>query len=251
MSKIFLLISYLSNKQKCKNSLNPFSQKSITKNFSFKSKISQKTKNTTKLTKDKKDFKDITKETKENIQSNTKEESTNIFNKKSHMENSKPSNESIFLFSHDSAKKYYLLNFSLLSVYTLLCSKIANDPEYPDFLRHSLNGFIGLTTFGLVAILFFAKRHVYSIYLQRPSNILLIKTYSKFGLGNKQYQLPVSEIKEMISIDRKFKKLRTGIYMIKPTQKYQFFRIINVFFIRPQKQNNYMFDEIFAKKLKK
>jgi len=239
MSKLFLMLSYQSYKNSCSTkAFKLYPYRELSKKFSLKPRTS---------TKSSKILKEVKKETKENT-AQSKEQTTGSTNR---TQDSTRTSESIFIFSHDTAKKYYLLNFSFLSMYTVLCAKVASDPEYPDFLRHSMNGFIGLTTFGIVAIMFFAKRHVYSIYLQKPSNILLIKTYSKFGLSNKQFQLPVSDVKEMIPLDRKFKKLRTGVYIIKPTEKYKYFKFFNVFFIRPSKTNNYLFDEIFAKKLKK
>jgi hypothetical protein len=239
MSKIFLILNYLqTQKNSLPSNFTIYPYKKLSKKFSLKPRTS---------TKSSKFLKEAKKEKKENTTQST--EQTTQSTKKA--QETPRTNESIFIFSHDTAKKYYLMNFSFLSLYSVLCAKVASDPEYPDFLRTSMNGFIGLTTFGLMAILFFSKRHVYSIYLQKPSNILLIKTYSKFGFSNKQYQLPVNDIKEMISVDRKFKKFRTGLYMIKPTEKYKYFKFLNVFFIRPSKSNNYVFDEIFAKKLKK
>ena len=244
MSKIFLIFGYLTSTN-LKSKL--YNNSLISKKFSIKAKTSSKT--SSKILKEKKD-------TKENPQINSRVESNSSAQPKTKTSGENPStksttNESIFLFSHETAKKYYLLNFSFLSIYSALCMKISADPEYPDFLRTSMNGFIGLTSFGLVFLLFFSRRHVYSIYLQKPSNILLIKTYSMFGFGNKKYQLPVNDVKEIISLDRKFKKIRTGVYMIKPNEKYKYFYLFNGFFIRPSKNNNYMFDEIFAKKIKK
>jgi hypothetical protein len=158
--------------------------------------------------------------------------------------------ENIFIFSHDTAGKYYLLNFGFLSAYTGITFSISINPEYPDYLRNSLYFFMLISSMTMIAILFFSKRHIASIHLVKPGNILNIKTFRKFGYSNTSFQMPVSEVKEIVSFSKYIKTNKTGLYLIRPV-KAKYFTFGNFFIIRPAKTNNYMFDEIFAKKLKK
>jgi hypothetical protein len=157
--------------------------------------------------------------------------------------------ENIFIFSHETGRRYYKLNVAFLGLYSLMNLNILKDKDYPDYLRKSMVIFLSLTAGALIVIGLFASRHVESIHLKKPANILLINTFSKFGFSTKNYQLPVKDIKEVIPLSRYIRTKNTGLYLIKPTPNHKYFKFLNFFIIRPQKTNNIHFDEIFSSKL--
>jgi len=174
-------------------------------------------------------------------------DSLNLNNAKS---NTKPKEETIFIFSHDTARKYYSMNVIPLIGYIAVSAASLVDSDYPDYLRKTMYFFMATGVLILTGLSIYAKRHVHSMQLVKPSNILLIKTFSKFGFGkDRTYQVPIKDIVEMIPISKFIRTKNTGIYIMKPNQNTKYFRFMNFFFIRPK--SSLEFDQIFKSKIKK
>jgi hypothetical protein len=162
----------------------------------------------------------------------------------------KDKEEKIFLFSHDTAKKYYQMNVLPLIGYLGLSSASLLNSDYPDYLRRTMTMFMSASFLALLGISIYAKRHIYSIHLMKPSNILIIETFSKLGFGKfKTYQMPLKDVTEMIPVSKYIKTKNTGIYILKPNQSTKYFNFLNFFFIRPK--SGLEFDQIFKSKLRK
>jgi hypothetical protein len=163
---------------------------------------------------------------------------------------SKQKEETIFLFSHDTARKYYKINVFPLLGYVVVSGACLIDSDYPDYLRNTMYLFMGASLLVLVGITFYAKRHIHTLKLVKPSNILLVSTFSKSGFGkDRLYQVPLKDILEMIPISKYIGTKNTGIYIMKPNQSTKYFHFMNFFFIRPK--SGIEFDAIFKNKIKK
>jgi hypothetical protein len=162
----------------------------------------------------------------------------------------KQKEETIFLFSHDSARKYYKLNVLPLLGYVVVSGASLIDSDYPDYLRNTMYLFMGASLLVLTGVTMYAKRHVHTLKLVKPSNILLVSTFSKAGFGkDRLYQVPLKDIVEMIPVSKYIGTKNTGIYIMKPNQNTKYFHFMNFFFIRPK--SGLEFDAIFKSKIKK
>jgi hypothetical protein len=158
--------------------------------------------------------------------------------------------ETIFLFSHGSAKNYYKLNVLPLFIYLGICFSILILTDVPDQLKKTMR-FFGTNSFLLLlAISFYSKRHINHLSLTKPGNIILMKTFSKLGLGKfNEYQIPLKDIGPLIPISKYIRTKKTGIYILKPSQDIKYFYFMNFFFIRPT--SNPEFDKLFKNKIQK
>jgi hypothetical protein len=195
---------------------------------------------------------------------NTSHKRNNIFSYKKYFSNkvgtnkissipattSKQKEETLFLFSHDTARKYYKLNVFPLLGYLVVSGACLFDSDYPDYLRNTMYLFMGSSMLVLTGISIYAKRHVHTLKLVKPSNILLVSTFSKSGFGkDRLYQVPIKDILEMIPISKYIGTKSTGIYILKANQNTKYFPFMNFFFIRPK--SGIEFDAIFKNKIKK
>lgn len=160
--------------------------------------------------------------------------------------------ESLNVFSHESAAKYYKINILALLGYNTVLGVCLLNPEFPDYLRKTMMISFSLITATIIFIGIYSRRHISSISITRPSNILTIKTFGKFGLSpdGRTYQLPVKEVKELVPASDYIKTKKTGVFLLKPTEKMDYFRFFNFFFIRPY-ANNVLFDQLFKSKVRK
>ncbi len=157
--------------------------------------------------------------------------------------------ETIFLFSHD-ARKYYIINIVPLVGYLLISLTLLTNSDYPDYLRGTMFLFGAACFTALIGISIYSKRHINHISLTKPSNIFLIKTFSKLGFGkDKEYQIPFKGIGELVPISKYIKTKNTGVFILKPNQNVKYFNFFNFFFIRPK--GSIEFDQIFKNRIKK
>lgn len=163
----------------------------------------------------------------------------------------KEKEETLVLFSHESAARYYKLNVLSLLAYNTVLGLCLKSPEFPDYIRGTMTLSFGLISIAIICIGIFSKRHISSISITKPSNILLVKTFSKFGLFNSynSYQIPLKEIKELVPVSDYIKTRKTGIYILKTTENTKYHNFFNFFFIRPT-NNNHLFDQYFKSKVR-
>jgi hypothetical protein len=167
---------------------------------------------------------------------------------RSFTKNIKPEEE-VLLFTHQTAFKYYKLNVPFLTSYLAFSYFLISNKELPSHLRNTSIAFSSLITISLLAINFYANRHINLIKLKRNSGLLVIQTFSKFGFGTKKYIVSINDFKEMHSVSRYIRTKKTGIYILKLKESKKLFHFGNFFFIRPAR-NNPDFDRIFKKLLK-
>jgi hypothetical protein len=156
------------------------------------------------------------------------------------------SSDDILLFTHESARKYYKLNVPFLAGYLLISYNLLRHPDYPNYLKITSIIFSSLIGLSLLFINIYANRHINNIILKRATNELAITTFSKFGFSSRKYTISLSDLKQMSSIAKYIKTKQTGIYILRLKENKRIFRYLNVFFIRPVR-NNPEFDRIFKK----
>ncbi len=182
-----------------------------------------------------------------NAKSNNNKTRINNTNVKS----AKYSIEELQVFSHSTAQKYYRLNSAALIGYNIILLLCIGNPDYPDYHKKTMMFSSGVITLALFAISVYAKRHVKNIKIMKPANILTIETFGKLGITNKgyNYQIPLRDVKEIVPLSDYIKTRKTGVYLIYPFEKTNYFRFLNFFFIRPEKKN-LEFDQLFKSKLR-
>jgi hypothetical protein len=154
--------------------------------------------------------------------------------------------EEILIFIHKDAKRYYKMNVPFLIGYLGFSYVIISHPDSTSYIRNTSIFFSSVIALGLFSVFMYSNRHVGSIKLRRQSKVLVIETLARFGIKNKTFEVPISNLKEITSVKKYIKTNRTGIFMIKLNVKC--FTYLNFFLIRPTK-NNPEFDKIFKKLL--
>jgi hypothetical protein len=155
--------------------------------------------------------------------------------------------EEILIFTHQMAKKYYKIHVPFLFLYLGYSYNIIKNPDYPTYMKNTFIAFSSIISLSLLGLFLYSNRHISSIKLKKQSKVLIIETFRYFGMRKKNYEVPLSNIKEIRGISKYIRTKRTGIFIIKPN--INVFKIFNLFFIRPYK-NNPEFDKIFKRLLK-
>lgn len=156
----------------------------------------------------------------------------------------------ILLFTHETPKKYYLLNALGLAGYIAYSSLFIMNSDLPWYLTYTMSSFMALATAGLLAIFLISKRHVKSISLERSTRTLRFEIFSAMALKSTIKDIEVKSISHISPLSRYIPMRRTGIYLISFKDKE--FSLLNKLFMRPVNfQNKQEFENIFKPLIKK